>query len=288
MSKKKAKNLLANDPTRTLTLRNRAVGEINRRYGQIKKLITTSLVKNKIFLENADALKPSDFVFLRTPEKLERFDIWLEQIVAEIILSGSTSVNNPELNWLLKYIEESYVRGSKRGNNSLAREFGRNQVPVQINPLTVPFHVERLQFLFTRDFAQLKGITETMSQQINYELSQGLLQGQGIKKIARNMTNRVDAIGIARSRLLARTEIVNTLNLATLNEAELLEAQLGEEIVAIWVTSLDGRERPTHRSRDNRYYSIEKVSTLIGEPNCRCAVELVPINRVPEGVSVIR
>lgn len=288
---KRAKNPLSDDPTRTVTLRKRAVSEINSRFGKIKQLITKSLVDNKIFAENVNPLQSSDFVFLRSPEKLEHFDVWLKQAINEIVLAGDVNVNSSQLHWMLEYFKGSYVRGIKSANNIFASIYGRNAIPEIINPLNVPFHVERLQFLFTRDFAQLKGITETMSQQISYELSQGLLQGKGIKHIAREINKRVDGIGIARSRLLARTEIVNTLNLGRLNETEMLSNQLGEDIVFLWISGSDARVRQTHRQRGtypNNYFSPDKVAQLIGEPNCRCAITPVPISRVPEDIEVIK
>ena len=90
MSKKK--NLLRDDPTRTLTLRNKAVSNINGKFGKIKQLISESIVKNKVFVENASSLKPESFVFLRTPEKLEAFDKWLEGVIDELILSDEIDI----------------------------------------------------------------------------------------------------------------------------------------------------------------------------------------------------
>ena len=48
---------VSDDPTRTLTLRNKAVSEINRRFKQLNKLIVESVKDNKIFVDNAQALK---------------------------------------------------------------------------------------------------------------------------------------------------------------------------------------------------------------------------------------
>jgi SPP1 gp7 family putative phage head morphogenesis protein len=285
---KKAKNLLAKDPTRTTTLRNRAVGELNQRFGELKKLITTSIVKNKVFVENANPLQKSDFVFLRTPQKLERFDIWLEQAISEIILSGGTDISSPQLNWLLGYFKESYERGAKKGNNELASVYGRNEIQARLDILSAPFHIEKLQLIFTRDFAQLKGITEAMSQQINYHLSEALLKGENPRQVAKTINDRVDAIGITRARLLARTEIINTHNLAKVNEGKILSDLLGEDVVYRWITSGDIKVRPEHVSRNNKYYSFERVAELIGEPNCRCAVVAVPLSVVPDDAEVVR
>lgn len=285
---KKSKNLFAEDPTRTLTLRNRAVGEINRRYGRIKRLITETIVRNKVFLENARALTDSDFIFLRTPAKLERFDIWLESIIGEIILSGSANVTASDTNWLISYFEEAYMRGVKNANNRMATIVGRNQIPTVTVLSALPFHIDRAGLLFIRDFTQLKGITEVMSQQINFVLSEGLLKGENPRNIARAMNDRVDKIGISRSRLLARTEIINANNLGMINEGQRLQELVGEEVVYHWITAGDIKVREDHVTRNNKYYSYDRVIHLIGEPNCRCATPPIPISLVPDGIEVRR
>lgn len=285
---KRAKNLLRDDPTHTVTLRNRAVGETTRRYGEIKRLITESVVKNKVFVENARPLTKDDFIFLRQPEKLERFDVWLKSVVDELILSGDVAVNSINLNWMLEYFKESYSRGVKKANNEMARVIGRNQIPIRPDVFAVPFHVEKVQLLFARDFAQLKGITEAMSQQMNRVLAQGLLTGESPRTIARLLNDRVDKIGRTRSILLARTEIVNAHNLGKIMEGKALSDILGEEVVYLWQDSNDGKVRPEHVFRDGKYYSFARILTLIGEPNCRCAVTSTPISAVPEGATVIR
>ena len=285
---KKSKNILREDPTRTLTLRNRAVGEINRRWGEIQKLVTQSIVKNKVFLDNATPLTKDSFVFLRTPQKLDRFDAWLELTMRELILSGAVDPRSIEMNWLVEYIREAYIRGAKKANNEMASIVGRNQIPIRPDVFNVAFHIEKTALLFSRDFTQLKGITDVVSQQLNYHLSEGLLQGQNPRKIAKTLNERIDKIGISRSRLLARTEIINAHNLGSINEGLLLSETLGEEVVYLWITAGDIRVRDGHITRNNKYYSYEKVAQLIGEPNCRCATTPVPISRVPKDSTVLR
>jgi hypothetical protein len=282
-----AKNLLRDDPTRTLTLRNRAVSEINRRYGEVKSLINQSFVDEQIFSENAQPLRKESFVFLRLPEKLEQFDVWMESVLNELILQGSVDVNSPTLNWMLQYFEEAYERGVRKANNEMAATLGRNQIPIRTDVFKVPFHIEKVSLLFARDFAQLKGITEVMSQQMSFVLSDGLLKGENPLKIAKKLNERVDKIGITRSRLLARTEIINSHNFGKANEGQALSELLGEEVVYLWRTAGDIKVRPAHVERNKKYYTYEKVITLIGEPNCRCSINPVPVSRLPEDAIII-
>ena len=102
------------------------------------------------------------------------------------------------------------------------------------------------------------------------------------------MNARVDKIGISRSRLIARTEIINAHKLGKIMEGQALQELLGEEIVYRWKTSGDTVVRPEHVGRNLKYYSFTRVLQLIGEPNCRCAVTVVPNSRVPEGAVINR
>ena len=284
----KIKGRLNEDPTRTSTLRSKAVSEINRRYREIKKLITQSVRKNRIFANNVEALQKSDFAFEQTPEQMEHFQAWLLLALQALVLTGDNTVNSAQLNWLMEYIQESYYRGATKGNNELAAILGRDKVPKQISILDNPFHRSKLQVIISRDFTQLKGIDAAMSQQIDRVLSEALLEGYSPLKTARLMNDRVDKIGITRSRLLARTEIIYAHNVAKITEGQRIQETIGEEIVYEWITSGDTVVRPTHVQRNRKYYSFSRVMGLLGEPNCRCAIALVPISRLPKGRAVHR
>jgi hypothetical protein len=71
--------------------------------------------------------------------------------------------------------------------------------------------------LLQRNLAQLKGITEAMSQKIMAQISEGLLHGEGIDKLAQRITSTVDGVGIARATTMARTEALRAINQASLS-----------------------------------------------------------------------
>lgn len=102
------------------------------------------------------------------------------------------------------------------------------------------FVVHNCGLLYTRTFNELKGITEAMDQQISRVLSEGMAQGLGPAKIARNITDRVDKIGITRARTMARTEVIRAHHVATINTYR--EAQVeGVRVKAEWSTAGDMR-----------------------------------------------
>lgn len=285
---KKTKNLLRDDPTGTSGLRRSASAEAKRRWAQVNKLITKSIVQNKVFHSNVEPLSQSDFIFLRDSEKLDRFDAWLKGAMGQIITSGGRVADSPQLNWMLQYFQESYERGAQEANENIAAVVGRNQVPFRPNIFAVPFHLDKVSLLFTRDFTQLEGITDVVAQQTSRVLSEAMLNGYGARKTAKLLRDRVDKIGKTRSILLARTEITNAHQLGTVNEGLALQEILGEEILYEWFTVGDVKVRDSHIDRNRKFYSYSQVILLLGEPNCRCAITAVPLSLVPEGSTIIR
>lgn len=269
---------VSDDPTRTLTLRNKAVSEINRRFKQLNRLIVESVKENKIFIDNAQALRKEEFIFLRDGEKLKKFDAWLQGAIAEIILSGSVQKDDLNINWLLAYIDTAYRKGIKKSTSVMQQRLGKNVIPDLPNLVNLPPHARAMELIFTRDFDQLKGITEAMSQQISYVISEGILQGENPNDMAKRITDRVEKIGITRAKLLARTEVINAFNLARINNVDAYSDFLGEEVVFRWISGVDARVRQTHRERNNKFYSKEKVTPLIGDPNCRCTITEIPVS----------
>ena len=269
---------VSDDPTRTLTLRNKAVSEINRRFKQLNRLIVESVKENKIFIDNAQALRKEEFIFLRDGEKLKKFDAWLQGAIAEIILSGSVQKDDSNINWLLAYIDTAYRKGVKKSTSLMQQRLGKNVIPDLPNLVNLPPHARAMELIFTRDFDQLKGITEAMSQQISYVISEGILQGENPNDMAKRITDRVEKIGITRAKLLARTEVINAFNLARINNVDAYSDFLGEEVVFRWISGVDARVRQTHRERNNKFYSKDKVTPLIGEPNCRCTITEIPVS----------
>ena len=209
---------------------------------------------------------------------MKKFDAWLQGAIAEIILSGSVQKDDSNINWLLAYIDTAYRKGIKKSTSVMQQRLGKNVIPDLPNLVNLPPHARAMELIFTRDFDQLKGITEAMSQQISYVISEGILQGENPNDMAKRITDRVEKIGITRAKLLARTEVINAFNLARINNVDAYSDFLGEEVVFRWISGVDARVRDTHRERNNKFYSKEKVTPLIGEPNCRCTITEIPVS----------
>ena len=77
------------------------------------------------------------------------------------------------------------------------------------------------------------------------------------------------------SKGIARTGTVYARNLGSLTEARLYASLRGRSAYVIWHTILDGKERPSHNARNGKIYTLEQAAGLLGEPNCRCGIEVL-------------
>lgn len=294
----------------TLTLRNKAVSESNARFGNLSRAIHRAfpLVEGKvgILLVNEES-KESDkdssrgrlgryraslglppgtlpvttsqpiagpgfyrrYTFTRSPETVAEFDAWIKTQIEAEILQPTIPL---EQKWLTSKLGIAYSRGATQSRNiakPVARRLGR-ELP-DSSPYLNKAHLDRARLIFTRNFDGMEGITDSMKFEMRRVLSDGILRGENPKEISLKLIKRVD-IGRARANRIARTEIIEAHQEASLLETEILEAELGVIFDMEWLTTKDGRQRDSHNARDGKIYSKAVAQSMIGEPNCRCAI----------------
>lgn len=263
---------MIDDPTKTLTIRRRVSREIDRRFGEIKRVVRKTLKEASGLIANAEPIQDGRFVFVRETEKVAIFDAWLkEQIDAEILAGSEGEISK---HWLSRGIVEGYNRGATKTRMAAEKAIPSLNKLDNYSPLANPSHIERAELLYTRAFQDLKGVTEAMATQMSRVLAEGIIQGEAVKVVAKKLEDRVDAIGRTRAKLIARTEIVESHNSAAIREGQIIAAETGIEEKYQWNTAMDGRERQSHASRHGEIYTASEVQSLIGEPNCRCSVAI--------------
>lgn len=270
------------DPTKTGGVLRSWTADINRRFNKLKRGIREAIVDKDVFglrdgffiLEDRRiVLKPRQFQYTTDQARLDGFLTWLDEAVdsdiLEVVERRGPSVEKHS-GWQNKYIRASYDKGVQSSRNDM-RSLGVGLVDSGVGySLQGAYHAPTIASLYARDFSELKGISAAMSQQIGRVLSEGLGQGKNPHVIARMLNNRVDAIGIQRARLLARTETAYARNVGAIKEMEYQEGVINEEIYVQWETTGDDRVRPTHQERRGRVFTKKEVLELLGEPNCRC------------------
>ena len=272
------------DPTSTLTLRLWSVRQINRRFGAIKRAVTQTLVDNAALTvdgkgkisANAQAATRERFIYLRDAAKVDEFGKWVREQVNTDVFDGNVAASSaPSTFWQRTVARTAYGRGATKAQQHVLRFYADTPTAAILGRTIYgsAAHVERAELIYTRIFEQLRGVTAQMEAQMRGVLSDGIIKGLSTRQIARNLNDRIDKIGIARAKLISRTEIVNAHNYASISAAKDLERSIeGAEVKLKWVTALDGRERPSHRARNGKIYTQAEASRLIGEPNCRCSV----------------
>lgn len=259
------------DPTKTVMIRARAVSEINRRFSKIRKFVRDSIFIGDL-VSNASVVAPRRYQFVRDKDKIPEFNRELQRVIDREILGIAEGTIEPKDYWLNVHVGQGYEKGARKARLVAERGIARLATLPDYSPFLNPAHIDRVELVFTRVFNDMKHVTDVMRGQMSSVLSNGMLKGDGIKTIAKNMVNRVDAIGITRARLIARTEIVESHNQASIKETELIEKETGVKLKMQWIGSDDGRERPSHIARNFKIYTREEALNLIGEPNCRCSV----------------
>jgi SPP1 gp7 family putative phage head morphogenesis protein len=289
-------------------LRRKMSAEMYKRFRLIKGLINKSVIENDCFglrdpmpalrglseshstntLTANEALPPRAFAgFTTSDQKIEDFQKWLEDEMAKPdaplgVVQGSSG---GAVRWTDQYIESSYKKGMIRAETELEIA-GIGEVsdgPFQ-SPFNAPIHMDTVANLYTRTWDGVKSVTRRTETAITRVLSQGLIDGDNPKKIARAM-NKAVGLEIKRARTLARTEIVRAHHVATINTYEQAGAE-GVTVLAEFATALDDRVCSQCMELEGQIFSLKEARGLIPvHPNCRCvclpakpdAVPSVPI-----------
>lgn len=286
----KVKTEFPEDPSKTVGIRKRWIAQVNARYAVLMKRIRDLMLKGDeggipVPTISPNTMKLNAYEYENDPVSILRFMAWLQlQIQATIIGNDATPMDN----WQNRYIDQAYTRGVNLTQAELRRTGLTANMMRDIKAASIvgtatptlgaatvngPIHLDAIRTLYIRSYSDLQGITDEMAKQIRRALVEGVEQGLGIRDITKNINGRVDAIGVTRSQLLARTETARAYNVATIAEFEDVADRAGIEPTYKWVTAGDARVRPEHAKRDGKIYTRDEAMGLIGEPNCRCALK---------------
>ncbi len=297
----------AYDPTRTLTLRNAFVRDMNRRFKALTQVIWKAVVEQdcfglqmEVYVELTAPL-PEAFNFPRTADKLNAFMKWMNIQVEKGLLEMAEFQRigeSIEPAWTNLYVQDSYKRGIMRARSEL-RKAGY-PVPAAGDPFNsieaimgTPFHIDRVGVLYTRVFSDLKGITTAMDTQISRILGQGLIDGDNPRLLARKLIATINGSGMGelgitdsigrfipatrRAQTLARTEIIRAHHQAMVQEYK--NWAVDEiEVIAEFVTAGDDRVCSECAGYHGNRYTLKRAEYLVPvHPNCRCIV--IPLER---------
>ena len=186
--------------------------------------------------------------------------------IAEKAVKYSIEVNIriPARRTIQTHIEKAYDVGAQKGTQFL------NASGTKVVYNTMPVDQKVVSILEQRNYADLDGITEAMSTDINRKITDGVMNGRGVEDIARDIDESIDGIGRDRARLLARTETMTAFNRAAMTQYD----KIGVTEVE-WYTSHLENVCEDCDSFDEEIYPIDGAPPCPYHPNCPCI--LLPV-----------
>jgi hypothetical protein len=249
------------EPSRTKSLRQRYAERLRGRWDAIRAAIREGVVENDAFGLQTEALVDAptggQFEFTTDAEKVQAFRRWVDrQTEAEILRQFG-----PEN----QFIERAYEMGAENANTEL-QALGLAEGEVAATATQLPVHSDQLERLYTRNFRALEGMTNATGREMSRVLSEGLASGDGPRDIARDLSDRIDAIGRTRSTVIARTEIQNSHNAGRLTEWE----RAGVSKVGVLI-AVDACPQCVDYKSGEPYDAASAYGNLPVHPNCRCS-----------------
>lgn len=271
------------DPTETSTLRKSYQRALQSPLRELKGLIREGIVERGAFDYSINQDDMPVFRFDQDPTAVDHFDDWLRSALNQGYLT-TVSIDGNE------FVRSAYTRGVSHANSALRSadvEIPEDDIEVI---LRMPIHRDKLRDLYQRNFELLEGVTSDMQQGMRAALTEGLASGHGPERIARDLNDRVDKIGMHRSELIARTEIINAHSDATLQRYEQIgvdtvtvQAEFqtaGDERVCLVCGALEGTVMTLEDVRNGTFTfnDLEFPNKPPIHPLCRCRI--LPVTEI--------
>lgn len=287
------------DPTRTTTLRNAFARRMRVRFDKIQREVYDAVYTNDGFALREDDItvqqvRRGQFDFPTNSEKISAFMSWLDDLIQEelLVVRRMPQIGQGiESRWTDMYVEDSYKRGVMRSRQEM-RNAGMNVPPMEQTggieaSMSTPFHMDRVGMLYIRVYEELKGISSQMAAQISRVLSQGMIDGDNPRLIARKLRHVISGMGEnlgitdtlgrfipakRRSEILARTEIIRAHHKGMMQEYRNWGVE-GVHVMAEFRTSGDARVCSQCSGMEGNTYTLDEAENLIPvHPQCRCIV----------------
>lgn len=279
----------AADPTKTLGVRAAFVADVRRRYADLLSVVRRSIVENDCFgltaRNETTALPPGALAGKPQDKQVEEFLQWLEtQESLGVLELAPVPGGGPGQPWPRSHLETAQAKGVQRGSadlHALGAPVTRVSTASVIDVMALPEMQSVLNMEVLRTWRGLTGVAQQLNTRVAQVLADGLERGAPPLQIAEDIQGRVEAIGVTRSELIARTEVARANNLGAVAEHVRAEAVIGEPVLEQWHATLDNRVRDNHLLRHGKVFGHDDALELLGEPNCRCA--LLPFIQSIEG-----
>ena len=165
-------------------------------------------------------------------------------------------------------IYKSYWQGKLYSDEQAKRmKIINPEMNIQV-AFNLPLHQKTLDILYDRNTHAIKGVTEEVNKQIGRELTEGILQGEDVRRLSKRVAGIVDDIGITRARTIARTETMYATNKGVKANWESMGITKFQ-----WVTTKDEITCPECGPLDGQIVPDEWPTEPPLHPNCRCTIK---------------
>lgn len=273
------------DPTQTTMLTRQWEREFEKRWDRVTKAMIREIVK-----KDGLGLKTNlggRFEFSTDPQRVLAFEAWASNEIDKHLLNGSKKLSRDEAAdrfWGNSWANAAYRRGLINGSGQVRRGGATVSEGYIKNAITRTRHAEAMRQIHSRTYEELAGIGKEAARQMGVAMAEALASGRGVAEIAAAIRDRVDKIGKARSRLIARTEVISAYNEAEIGVYE--DAGLkGIRLIPEWLTAEDMRVCPQCEEMSQRSWTIETARGVLPlHPRCRCS--WAPIIQDGKGISL--
>jgi SPP1 gp7 family putative phage head morphogenesis protein len=197
---------------------------------------------------------------IKSSSDLNLISVNHDTALARVATEIENKIRKPAMVVAKEWSERSYQGGMTRGSQFL-------QAMRQNSFFNwTPKDAGILKILFQRNLASIMKITDNLAGRIQSELADGILQGEGIPKLTKRLTEAAD-ISVTQARTVARTESSYAFNEGLTQQYE----RHGVEEVE-WITSRRSGICDTCDALDGQTFEIEEQPACPQHPNCRCTV----------------
>lgn len=236
-------------------------------------------IRERVVEEDALGLETIQlqFEFPENPEAAAEFEDWLDgKIRSDVLESASRSQIVDGRHYSSEYLYQSSQQGVKHAHRELRRAgVDLSDEDTSLGTvLRTPVHEDILASAYVRAYDELDNVTSAMSTEISRVMSESLAEGVNPRETARRMTDRVDKVGLTRSRRIARTETARTYNLHSAARYD----QMG--VTEVKVLTANPCDRCADLASSNPHPIENAASLLPVHPNCVCSI--APITETME------
>lgn len=287
------------DPSRTLRLRTQYVRGVRSRFAELQKDILSLLLIEDAFglksrsdvssLRGVDLLANTRWQFDTDAAKVQQFRQWLDAKTKEGVLGFEMGPEGSPDVWSSGFVHSAYRQGLNRGyidskpNLKKAAGFIEGSQAEFLNQaFNQPETLSKIQSIYTRNYSNLRGMTDDMANKLTQTLAKGLAEGRNPNDIARTIRKQLN-ISKHRATVIARTEIIHAHAEGQLDAFELLGVD-DVGIMAEWHTAGDSRVCELCGALESVVMTVKEARGLIPRhPQCRCAWKPANIGENPKG-----